>query len=57
MGGGGGGEWAAGGRLNPQLRLFGLVMSPKSASQELAIMHIVSCVQLMEHKTTKQNNL
>ena len=28
----GGGDWAAGGGLNPPLRLFGLVMSPRSAS-------------------------
>ena len=26
------GGWAAGGRLNPPLRLLGLVMSPRSAS-------------------------
>ena len=29
---GGGGGCAAGGRLNPPLGLFGLAMSPKSAS-------------------------
>ena len=28
-----GGGWAAGRRLNPLLRLFGLPMSPKSVSQ------------------------
>ena len=30
--GGGGGGWAAGGELNPPLGLFGVVMSPRSAS-------------------------
>ena len=30
--GGGGGGWAARGRLNPSLGLFGLAMSPRSAS-------------------------
>ena len=28
---GGGAGWEAGGRLNPQLGLFGLAMSPRSA--------------------------
>ena len=35
MGGGGtggGGRWEAGGELNPPLGLFGLAMSPRSAS-------------------------
>ena len=31
-GAGGGGEWEAGGRLNLSLGLFGLAMSPRSAS-------------------------
>ena len=31
-GAGGGGEWEAGGGLNPLLGLFGLAMSPRSAS-------------------------
>ena len=31
-GAGGGGEWEAGGRLNPPLEAFGLAMSPRSAS-------------------------
>ena len=31
-----GGGWAAGGRLNPLLGLFGLPMSPKSVSQGIS---------------------
>ena len=31
-GAGGGGEWEAGGGLNPPLGLFGVAMSPRSAS-------------------------
>ena len=34
-GAGGGGEWVGGDRLDPLLGLFGLAMSPRSASHRL----------------------
>ena len=36
---GGGGGWEAGGRLYPQIGLFGVAMSPRSASLANITMH------------------